>query len=215
MKIAIIGSGKMGTGLGKLWAAKGHKLFYFDSTTSKSASAAKTTRNAAYGTITEAANFADVLLLAVPYLSVDKALEPIISSNGIKNKILIDCTNPLSNDLSALLVGHNISAAEEIAGLFPKKMNFKVVKAFNTIGSPILQSGKTKFGKDKAAVFYCGNDRKAKAIVSTLIQHAGFEPVDSGPLASARFLEPMAALIIRVAMTQKEPEDIAFKMLRR
>jgi predicted dinucleotide-binding enzyme len=215
VKIAIVGSGKMGAGLGKLWAAKGHKIFYFDSTASKSSSAANSSRNATHGTISEAAKFGDVIFLAVPYLSVYEALEPIISSNQVENKILIDCTNPLSNDLGSLLVGHNISAAEEIAGLFPKKMNVKVVKAFNTIGSPVLESGKTQFGRDKAAVFYCGNDKKAKAATVRLIKDAGFEPVDSGPLTSARFLEPMAALIIRISMAQKGASDIAFKLLKR
>lgn len=205
----------MGAGLGRLWAAKGHKVFYFDSVGSKSVAAAKLSRRAIHGTVSEAVQFGDVLFLAVPYLSVYEALEPIISSNEVENKILIDCTNPLSNDLSSLLVGHNISAAEEIAGLFPKKMNVNVVKAFNTMGSPVLESGKTKFGKDNAAVFYCGGNRRAKHVVKRLIQDTGFEPVDAGPLTSARFLEPMAVLIIHISMAQKSASDIAFKLLRR
>jgi len=216
VKIGIIGSGKMGAGLGKLWSAKGHKVYYTDLTSAKSEAAALSTRrNALHGSISEAAEFASVLLLAVPYFSVYKALEGLITSGKMRNKILIDCTNPLSNDLRSLVVGNGISAAEKISSAIPKGMNVKVVKAFNTIGSHILESGRTRFGRDRAAVFYCGNNRKAKAVVARLIQDIGFVPVDSGALDSARFLEPLAVLIIRISQAQNSASDIAFKLLKR
>lgn len=39
------------------------------------------------------------------------------------------------------------------------------------------------------ALLYCGNDALAKQVVARLIRDSGFEPVDAGPLTSARHIE--------------------------
>ena len=45
-------------------------------------------------------------------------------------------------------------------------------------------------------VFVAGDDAAAKRAVSDLVTTGGFEPVDSGPLSNARFLEPVGEMNI-------------------
>jgi 8-hydroxy-5-deazaflavin:NADPH oxidoreductase len=69
-----------------------------------------------------------------------------------------------------------------------------VVKAFNTVFSAVL--GSEPGGDSKVQVFYAGDDAGAKDTVRRLAESIGFEPVDGGPLANARYLEPLGMLNI-------------------
>jgi hypothetical protein len=67
------------------------------------------------------------------------------------------------------------------------------VKAFNTIFAQVLG---TAPDRTRAQVLYAGDDAGAKAAVRALIESAGFEAVDAGPLTNARLLEPLGMLNI-------------------
>jgi predicted dinucleotide-binding enzyme len=71
------------------------------------------------------------------------------------------------------------------------------------------------FGGINPTGFYCGDDAAAKAVVANLIQETGLEPLDVGPLANARYLEPLAMLMINLGFAQKMGTNIAIKLLRR
>jgi predicted dinucleotide-binding enzyme len=72
MNIGIIGSGKMGASMGKIWAKKGHKvLFSFSTDLANLRAVAETAGPAARsGTTAEAAAFGEVILLSVPWDAV-------------------------------------------------------------------------------------------------------------------------------------------------
>lgn len=210
MNIAIIGSGKMGSGLGRIWAEKGHQLtFSFSRDPAKLDALAGSIKGARAGTPAEAVREADVILLAVGWAIVKGALE---LSGSIAGKVLIDCTNPLNADASSLVVGHTTSGAEEIAKLVP---GAKVVKAFNTVFAEVYHSASRLFGSRMATMFYCGDDADAKAVASKLIIETGFSPVDAGPLKSARYLESLAMLMIQLGYKQGMGTDIALSLVQR
>ncbi len=48
------------------------------------------------------------------------------------------------------------------------------------------------------SIFLCGDSRDAVRRVSELIASCGLEPIDCGPLASARYLERLALLMVRL-----------------
>lgn len=158
-------------------------------------------------TIESAAYQADILILAVPGSAIKKALK---GAGDLDNKILIDCTNPLDDSLE-LTKGFSTSNAEELADEYPKA---KVVKAFNTIFAGVLRAGPDFAGR-KAAVFYAGDDAASKEKVHALISELGFEPVDVGPLKSARYLEPLSALLVHLAYSQMMGTQLAVDLLRR
>jgi predicted dinucleotide-binding enzyme len=63
-------------------------------------------------------------------------------------------------------------------------------------------------------MFYCGDDAGAKQVAAALASDLGFDPVDAGPLTSARLLEPLAMLWISLAI-RGQGREIAFRLMRR
>lgn len=189
MNIAIIGTGNMATGLASTWAAAGHAISIGARDLAKAAAMADNVGHGAVGGgVADAAQLADIVVLAVPYGAV---ADVIRQAGGLAGKVVVDITNPISADYKELVVGHTTSAAEEIQKLAPQA---QVVKAFNTIFAGLLapasRNGKT------LQVFVAGNDAKANATVSELVTSAGFEPVASGALSNSRYLEPIGEMNI-------------------
>lgn len=210
MNIGIIGAGRMGSGLGKLWAQKGHKVLFSARHPEKVKELARSIGpNASGGTVAEAARFGEAILVATPWTATADALK---SAGQIRGKVVIDCTNPLKPDLSDLAVGHTSSAAEEIAELTPDS---NVVKAFNTVFAEVYHTDFRLFGSRVPTMFYCGDEGESKRLVKRLISEVGFEPVDAGPLSSARYLEPLAMLMIRLGYGQGMGTNISLSLIRR
>jgi predicted dinucleotide-binding enzyme len=61
----------------------------------------------------------------------------------------------------------------------------------------------------------CGDDAEAKKAVGELSRQIGFEPVDVGPLRSARYLEAVAMLWIDMAVLQGFGTNFGFQVVRR
>jgi predicted dinucleotide-binding enzyme len=205
MRMGIIGAGRLGGTLGRLWESQGHDVRFGLRDPSREV-AGGGLPNARTSTIAEAATFGDVIVLATPY---DAAADALRAAGDISGKTVIDCTNPLLPDLAGLAVGLTTSAAEEIAKLVPAS---KVVKSFNTLGASNLAN--PEFGGVKASMFFCGDDASAKAIVAELGKQLGLDMVDAGPLSQARYLEPMAFLWISMAMKYGGSARSAFRLLR-
>jgi 8-hydroxy-5-deazaflavin:NADPH oxidoreductase len=210
MKIGIIGSGNVGSALGKIWSRNGHKILFSSRNPEKLKSLAESLgKNAFYGLPSDAVKFGDVVALAVPWGQAENAL---LSAGPMNGKILIDCTNPLKPDYSGLAVGGATSAAEEVARI---AHGARVVKAFHTTFAALMQSDSRMFAGANPTGFFCGDDHASKAVVEGLIRETGLEPLDVGPLSYARYLEPMAMLMINLAFAQKMGTNIALKLLRR
>lgn len=211
MQITILGTGNVGSVLGTRWAAAGHSIT-FGTRDPDSPKVTELLKNAgdsaSAATILDAIKRSPVIVLALPWHIVEttiKDLAPLL--NG---KTLIDCTNPLNATLTALTIGHSTSAAEQIAAWVPEA---NVVKAFNTTGS--MTMAQPNFHGEKASMFICGDDESAKNTASQLAQDLGFDVLDSGPLRSARLLEPLAMLWIHLALHEGRGTDFAFKILQR
>ncbi len=210
MKIAIFGAGNVGSALGKGWAAKGHAIYYGvpEPQGEKMRAVLKETGgNARAGSVREAADASEVIVLAVPYPAVREA---VAAAGEFDNKVVIDCTNPLKPDLSGLVLGQDTSAGEQVREW---TRGARVVKAFNTTGSGNMEN--TNYGGSGITMLLAGDDAGAKSTVAKLAEDLGFEPLDAGPLANARLLEPFAMLWIYLAVKQGLGPNIAFKLLRR
>ena len=208
MKIGIIGTGSMGQTVGRIWSEKNHEIMFGSRDPVNVLKLVNSMgANVSGGTYEDAAQFGDVVLLAVPWSSVKVSIE---NSGDLNGKIIIDCTNAVAPHLGGLLIGHTTSAAEKIAKW---AVGAKIVKAFNTVGTENLTN--LQFGTQNASTFICGDDLKAKSIVMELGIVIGFSVVDVGPLKNARLIEPLAMLWIELAYNQGFGRDIAFKLLRR
>jgi predicted dinucleotide-binding enzyme len=206
MRITIVGAGHVGQALGGAWKNSGNQITF----ALREPGTGKAKQLSAAGfqvrPVSEAGTDAEVILLAVPWTETADALETLGSLAG---KIVIDATNPLTEDLDMAL-GFDDSAGETVALLAP---GARVVKAFNTTGAENMAKAKDFSGKP--VMLIAGDDASAKTIVQTLAADIGFEAVDAGPLTMSRYLEPMAMLWIKLAYAQKMGMGFAFSLQRR
>ena len=210
MKIGFIGSGNIGTALAKIWLDSGHEVMLSFTRHPEELKQKAQDMGATSGTPEEAVAFGDVVVLAVMYEILDKALEQAGSLDG---KIVIDTNNSLlPPDYTEFAVTGHDSVAEQIAR---KTKGAKVVKAFNTVGANILASDSRDFNGDTPVMFYCGDDADAKEKVAPLIKDTGFEPVDIGKLQSARYIEPMVGLWRSLVASEDISGEFAFSLVRR
>lgn len=209
MRIGIIGMGNVGGALGRRWAEKGHQVVFGarDPGDAKSRAEAKE-MGAAVASVPEAVAGAEVVVLAVPWPAALPAVSRVAAA--LKGKVLLDCTNPLTADLSGLVVGTTTSAGEEVAKAAP---GARVVKIFNTTGAPNMADN--RYGGAPLTMLYAGDDDAAKQTAAGLARDLGFDPVDAGPLSAARFLEPFALAWITLAIRQKLGTDFHFQIVRR
>lgn len=210
MKIAVIGSGNVGGTLGRRWAEKGHEIVYGtrDPKSDKIKKLLKTTGGMAKASeLKRAVSESSVVVLAIPWPAAEDTIRNL---GDLKGKIIVDCINPLAPNLSGLTIGLTTSAAEKVAEW---TKGTRVVKAFNTTGSKNM--GDPVYGDQKASMFICGDNAEAKKTVAALAADLGFDVIDSGPLVSARYLEPLAMLWISLVYVSALGEDIAFKLLKR
>lgn len=191
MNIAIIGTGNIGAGPASVLAKTKHGLVV----SGRKGGADLAQKLKAQGQAVQAADVqtavaqADAVILAVPY----GAVAGLADQADFRGKIVVDATNPVTEDFSGLQVGHTTSGAEEIARALP---GARVVKAFNTVFAQIYAEGPT-FGGTPVETFVASDDAEAKAAVIALARDAGFDARDAGPLKNARYIEPLAWLNIQ------------------
>ena len=121
---------------------------------------------------------------------------------------MIDAMNAIGAD-SELGISCTTSTAEETQKTLPKA---RVVKAFNTVFAQNQSTGKV--GKEQITAFIAGDDLKAKQTVAQLSRDIGFDPVDCGPLKTARYLEAMAIMIINLAYMYGMGPKIGYKLVK-
>lgn len=210
MKIGIIGSGTVGSVVGPRWASKGHSIIYGsrDPAGDKMTALLDEIGSAAQAVgIEHVAKGCDAVLLATPFGATE---EVIGIAGGLSGKIVLDATNPLSKDLSGLTLGFDDSGAEQVSRWAP---GASVAKVLNMTGAGNMDN--PDYSGKAASMFVCSDDDEAKSVASQLASDLGFDVVDSGPLANARLLEPMALLWINLALQLGHSPDIAFRLLRR
>ena len=155
--------------------------------------------------VREAASWGEVIILAVPYGAVEATVGEL--GDAINGKVVVDASNALTPDYQ-LAVGFTTSAAEELQKQVPAA---KVVKVFNTVFAQHLDTGTVK--GTQLSLFVAGDNDEAKASVGTLGRDLGFDAVDAGPLANARWLETLGYLNIQLGYMLKMGPDIGFVLV--
>ena len=172
MKIAVIGMGNVGSIISLRWAEFGHEVLLGvrDPAAEKAQAVVATSGGRAKAlTVAEAAAGAGVIVLATPF----SATEEVINGAGdLAGKIVIDCTNPLAPDLSALTIGLSDSAGEMVTRW---ASGAEVAKALSETGAGNMAD--PTYPDGAVSMFICGADR-AKETARGLCEQLGFEVVD-------------------------------------
>lgn len=189
MQVAIIGVGNVGSAIAQAAISAGHRVTLYADKPEATRLAAEKTGASAADSAREAADNAELVLLAVPYGALSAVLAELGPSLG--GKVVVDVTNPLNATFTGL--DTTTSAAEEVQAAAPSA---RVVKAFNTVfASRHAQPIENGLPLD---AFYAGDDAVAKARVAVFAESLGYRPIDMGELKNARYLEGMAFLNIRL-----------------
>jgi predicted dinucleotide-binding enzyme len=211
MNIGILGSGLMGGKLGTLFTQAGHEVtFSYSRSQEKLQGLARDAGGRArVGTPRDAAQQADVLLLAVHWSRIEDVLK---QAGHLVGKLIVSCSLPMNADDTELVVAHTSSGAEELTRRVP---DARVVAAFNTVPSEVLFGVFERRGKTaRPSLVYCGDDAKGKETAARLISDVGFDPVDAGPLRIARYMEPFGLLVAQLAYEGKGGPELAYRFER-
>ena len=87
-----------------------------------------------------------------------------------------------------------------------------MVSAFSTVPSEVLFPVFEKRGKGTPPeLIYCGDNAGAKKTAERLIRDVGFDPVDVGPLSTARYVEPFSLLVAQLAYDGSDGPELAYR----
>lgn len=190
MNILILGAGNMGSALARQFARAGHAVRMAATSLDKARAVAAGIPGITAVDAAGSAADSDVVVVATPF---EQAVAALRTAGPVDGKVVIDITNPLTADYMGLTIGHDTSAAEEIANAFP---GVEIAKAFNTLFAPVIAAGPAFADGQVAPAFYAGDSERARVAAKSLIESIGFQPIDAGPLKNARYLEPLAGLNI-------------------
>lgn len=188
--ITVVGSGNIGGPLARAWVRAGHDVRVAARDTTSSEVRELAALGATPRPIAGAAEGAEVVVLAIPAGAVVETARAVGSLEG---KIVVDCTNAIAKGFT-LQYGHTTSSAEEVAKALP---GVRVVRAFHQQGAETLEN--PRFGGLAATSFVAADDADARALVCDLATDVGLDAIDAGPLASARYLEPITLLWVAMA----------------
>ncbi len=204
LRIGIIGSGRIGGSVGLRWAQAGHEILFSSRNPEQlSELVEQAGPRARAGYPREAAEFGDIVLIAVPYA----AMPQIGQDYGplLQGKIVIDCGNPFvqrDGEMAALALekGTGVASAEFLPGV-------RLVRAFNAVSWVEVNEQAHRDG-ELIAIPVAGDDADAVAIAAQLVIDSGFDPVVVGGLDRARdfdqgtdvYVKGMTAAEMRAAL---------------
>lgn len=220
MKIAIIGTGTVGTTIASKLVELNHDVMIGTrNVEDKLASTKKdsygnppfsewikTNKKVKLGTFADAAAFGEIVVNATHGSSSVAALK-LAGAKNLKGKVIIDISNPLDFSKGmppSLLPGLNNthSLAEEIQKTFP---DTQVVKTLNTMWCGLMINPGL-IGKGDHINFICGNNDEAKDNAKKLLIQIGWKDkniIDIGDLTGARATEALLHLWLKVMAVTK------------
>ena len=213
MKVGIIGSGIVGQVLANAFKSEGHDVVLGTRNPEKKELGDFKSDHPSIpvARFEQTAAEAELIVLATAGTAVEEAIR-MAGLHNFNNKVVIDTTNPLEhqppvNGVLKFFTDINNSLMERIQQLIPEA---KLVKAFNSVGNalmykPVLSATPT--------MFICGNDEKAKATVTKILDSFGWETEDMGKVEAARAIEPLSILWCIPGFLQNRWSH-AFKLLK-
>jgi NADPH-dependent F420 reductase len=156
-----------------------------------------TVRSATYG---DAIAAADVVVLAIPFESVDAALEQH-QEQFRQQALVVDVTVPLSfaNKAVTLAAVPEGSAAEHVKARLPA--HTRLAATFKTVPASLLGDLDRPLECDE---FVCGDSDEARATGRELVEAMpGLRAIDVGPLSRARSIEHLTLLAVGINRRHK------------
>jgi predicted dinucleotide-binding enzyme len=204
MRIGIIGSGKIGGTLAKLFGRHEHDVAVSNSRgpESLSALAAEAGDSVRAATVGEAIAFGEVVVVAFPMGAYRD-----LPADGFEGKVVVDANNYYpARDGHVDALDRDETTSTELLG--QRLRGARMVKAFNTLNfRPLGSEGRPGAPREeRLAIFVAGDDEEAKRMVAGLIDDLGFAAVDTGSLAEGGRRQQPGAPIYGVPLRAADAE---------
>ncbi len=211
MKVGVLGSGDVAKTLASGFVKHGHTVKVGSRNPAKLADWAAQNSGSSVGTFAEAAQFGELLVLAVKGNAAADALT-LAGAKNLAGKTVIDACNPIEDappekGVLRFFTDVNKSLMETLQGQFSEA---HFVKAFNSVGAPCMIN--PQFAGGKPTMFICGNEEGAKKQVAQINEQFGWETADMGSVEAARAIEPLCMLWCLPGFTRNDWTH-AFKLL--
>jgi predicted dinucleotide-binding enzyme len=195
MRIAVLGAGNVGGGLGRAFVRAGHQVVFGvrDPASDKTREALAAAPSSTATSPGESVDGADVVVFALRWAAVPDTVAQLPALAG---RVVIDAMNRFDGDPTR-------STTQDLAELLP---GARLAKAFNTIGFENMSTARERLAP--AAMFVAGDDAEAKRVALDLATQVGFIAEDAGPLANAKPLEEMVK--VWLALTQRHGRGVGF-----
>jgi 8-hydroxy-5-deazaflavin:NADPH oxidoreductase len=194
MRIAVIGTGKIGGTIGRAWSRAGHIVTF--GSRNPAANDVVGDTEATVVAIPDALAGAEVVLLALPARSVDELLAD--NAPSIDGKLVIDATNHIG--------AAEVNAARQVAAAAP---GARYARAFNTLGWENFAD--PLFGGVPADLFYSAPAAE-EATVAQLISDVGLRPAYLGE-GKEEVVDSMLPLWITLVQARGGNRRLAFRVL--
>src|SRR6476620_3503513 len=157
MKVGVLGSGDVAKVLASGLLKNGHHVKVGSRAAGKLADWASQNVRGSVGTFAEAAEFGEIVMLAVKGTAAAEALS-LAGERNLAGKTVMDACNPIEdaapeNGVLRFFTGLNDSLMERLQRQF-SSANF--VKAFNSVGSVCMIN--PEFRPNMVAILICGNN---------------------------------------------------------
>ncbi|RSM72157.1 NADP oxidoreductase [Actinoplanes sp. ATCC 53533] len=202
--LGIIGSGNIGTAVARLAAAAGIPVVVANSRGPRTLAGliAQLGPLAAAGTVEQAAEAGDLVLLSVPLIA-----HTGVPPAPLAGKIVLDTSNyyPSRDGRIAELDEEKLTTSELVHRHFA---GARLVKAFNNIlAHHIPELARPAGAADRTALAIAGDHPEAKVDAAALIDRLGFDTVDAGPLEQSWRFEPEAGAYTRLYLADHGTPD--------
>jgi 8-hydroxy-5-deazaflavin:NADPH oxidoreductase len=212
-RVGVLGTGAVGRRLAAGFKSRGHEVMIGSRDPDKPElrdwlSSEGTGIEA--GTFREAAEHGELLVLAVLGNAAEEAIADA-RAESCSGKVVIDAMNPL--DFSGgfppkLSIAGEDSLGEHVQRALPEA---KVVKAFNTIGSPYFID--PSFAEGAPTMLIAGDDEGAKRLVADALADFGWaDTIDIGGIEGSRELEAICIAWVKIGGV-RGAFDHGFKLL--
>ena len=200
MNIGIIGSGNIGENAAGLFVQAGHEVFVSNSRGPESLQdlVDEIGPNVRAATVDEAAEFGDVVLVAIPFFARDT-----LPAEELSGRIVIDATNYYPGR-DGEIDFDGLTSSELLAQNIP---GARLVKSFNTMYYETLANEGRSENEDRLVLFLAGDDEDAKETVSRLIEEISFAPVDTGSLREGGEKQHPGSAIYNNPMTEDQARE--------
>lgn len=188
MNIGIIGAGHIGSTLARRFVDVGHKVEIANSRGPETLGDVASQAGATAVDTKQAVRDKDLVVLTIPMKSVRKLPKGLFADVPEDTPVIDTCNYyPRERDGRIEAIENGLTESEWVAG----QIGHSTIKVFNNMQfKRIAADGRPQGDPERLALPVSGDNLEQKALVMSLVDEIGFDPIDNGPLSESWRQQP-------------------------